>query len=79
MRMEPQHTDCCSILHLPPEGGDLHTKIVSPMCGKISWIQGQYVEQDVDPRLPRLGYIFNMSSEYRVNSKKFTGRQNLRL
>ena len=38
-----------------PPPGDLHAKIVSPMCGKKSWIKGQYLEQGVDPRLPRLG------------------------
>ena len=47
-------------------GGDLHTKVLSPMCGEKSWIQGRYFKGDVDPRLPRLGYNFYISQEIRV-------------
>ena len=36
------------------------------MCGEKSWIKSQYLRSDLDPRLPRLGFIFYISSKIRV-------------
>ena len=41
--------------------GGVHMTLVSPLCGKKSWIKGQNFERDMDPRLHDWGPIFPFS------------------
>ena len=69
----------CKILYGFSSGVSLYKSCVSYVCRKILAIFGQYFEHDVDPRPPRLGYIFHFFSKNRDKSKEILGRRNLKL